>query len=447
MSVHSNDGNTGLTKLMRIGKVSAENKDQVFNNLGHLITLQMLEECYHLLDGKKAVGSDGMTKQRYGEKLEENLKHLIQQIRRGTYRPKPARLVQIPKEDGSTRPLAIACFEDKLVQLAVNKILNAIYEPLFLPCSYGFRPNSNCHEALRALNQYAFRYKSGAMVDIDLRQYFNTIPHDTLLELLRKKIIDRRFLKLISTLIQAPIEEEGRQVRNERGCPQGSIISPVLANIYLHYVVDEWFATIRQTHLHGEAQEVRYADDIVFIFANPADAQRFYSALIQRLNRYGLALHEDKSQIIPSGYYPAKQAYQAGKKLPTFHFLGFVGYWGKTWRGFWRLKFTSRRDRFTAKLKGLREFLWKHLASPTRWVLQHVLRVIRGWLNYHGISDNQRRVKGFIEKCRRLLFKWLNRKGRKRRMSWQTFETILERIKFPKCWKVVSLFPTTLKVA
>jgi RNA-directed DNA polymerase len=244
MAGHSIDGNTWQTKLERIGKLATQDPETVFNNLGHLITIEMLRDLYSQLAGNKAIGIDNVTKEAYGENLEENLKNLMKDVRKGTYRPKPSRITEIPKEDGSLRPLAISCFEDKLIQNAVSKILSTLFEPLFLPCSYGSRPDRNCHDALRALNQYNWRAWDGGTVEIDIRKYFNTIPHKALNECLKKKISDKRFLRLINTLIKAPSFEKGRSIPNKDGCPQGSIISPILANIYLHYVIDVWFEEI-----------------------------------------------------------------------------------------------------------------------------------------------------------------------------------------------------------
>ena len=223
--------------------------------------------------------------------------------------------------------------------------------------SYGFPPGLNCHAALKVLQQQTFRNWSGAVVEIDIRKYFNTIRHKELMELLRKKISDRRFLRFIEVLITALVILGEQLSSNERGCPQGSILSPILANIYLHHVVDEWFAEISQSTLHGRVDRVRYADDMVFTFQYTSEAKRFYKVLPKRLNKYGLDLHDDKSQLIPAGHAAAMKARQIGKRLPTFNFLGFTAYWGVTRRGYWRLKLTSRKDRFAAKLKGLRDFL------------------------------------------------------------------------------------------
>jgi len=441
MTIHSYDGQSGKTKLDRISELSVENKEMKFNNIGHLINLSLLKELYHQLDGTKAVGIDKVTKTDYGINLEENLNALLKRVRRGTYRPKPARLVEIPKEDGSVRPLAISCLEDKIVQSAVNIILTKIYEPLFLPCSYGFRPGKNCHDALRSLCKSTYQFWNGAVAEIDLRKCFNTIPHKQLMECLVNKINDKRFLILINHLLETPIQIGKKVMINEMGCPQGSILSPTLSNIYLHEVVDVWFKQISKMHLSGKAEIVRYCDDMVFIFQRKEDAKRFYNVLPKRLNKYGLTLHTDKSHLISSGHSDAQKANQGGERLPTYQFLGFTCYWGKTRNGYWRLKFTSRRDRFTTKLKGLRTYLRERLnTNDIASVLKSVVKVLGGWINYHGISDNDKRVRGFIYESKRILLAWLNRRGRRRPMRWKTFSMILKKINFPDRWKTVSMF-------
>jgi RNA-directed DNA polymerase len=261
MAVQTADGKQKATKLECIGKRAKLRKDTIFNNIGYVLDLDLFYECYRELDRKKAIGIDGETKETYGQKLGDNLQDVLARIRRHAYKPKASRLVEIPKEDGSTRPLAISCIEDKIVQLAVSKILTAIYEPIFLPCSYGYREGVNGHEALRALMKYSNRFPKGATLEIDLRKYFNTIPHDKLLEILAKKIGDKRFLKLVEKLIRSPVQVNEKTETNKLGCPQGSIISPILSNIYLHHVVDRWFAEISRCHLRGKTEMVRFADD------------------------------------------------------------------------------------------------------------------------------------------------------------------------------------------
>lgn len=434
MSVHSKDGiNTWLTKLDRIGELSATKEGFVFNNLGHIINLPMLKWLYFSLDGKKAVGVDKITKEQYGANLEKNLQQLLQNIRRGTYKPRPARICEIPKEDGSTRPLAISCIEDKLVQLAVSTILSKIYEPLFLDSSYGFRPEKGCHDAIRALNRATFKNWNGAIVEIDIKKYFNRIPHDELMRFLKLKITDKRLLRLIHILITMPTTQAGVESVNTLGCPQGSIISPILANIYLHYVVDLWFLSISQTHLKGRAEQIRYADDMVFSFQTMSDAERFYKVLPKRLAKFGLEMHTGKSSVIPAGHNQAARAQKRKQRLPTFQFLGFTCYWGKSRRGFWSLRFTSRSDRFRAKLNGMKEFLRKNLTtSDTPGTLNKVTRVIKGWVNYHYISYNKRRVDSFLYQSKRILLRWFNRRGGKKQMTWSRFVTILDIIRFPR---------------
>lgn len=440
MTVHTADGDQKRTKLECIGKRAIHRKDTVFNNIGYVVDLDLLHECYQELDGKKAIGIDGVTKQVYGRRLEDNLQDLLARIRRHAYKPQASRVVEIPKEDGSTRPLAISCFEDKIVQLAVSKILTVVFEPQFLPCSYGYREGVSGHEALRALMKYSNQFPSGATLEIDLRKYFNSIPHDKLQGILAKKISDKRFLKLIEKLIRAPVMIDGKSELNQIGCPQGSIISPILSNIYLHHVVDNWFFEISKSHLQGKAEMVRFADDMVFVFQKSEDAERFYKVLPKRLEKYGLKLHEDKSSLLKSGSKEATAAEKRGERLPTYKFLGFVCYWGKSRNGQWRLKYKSRADRFTAKLKGLREYLRKSLNQKTEPTIQRVKKIVVGWVNYHAISDNQRRVSSFILMSERALFRWINRKGGQRKMNWTAFEKLLRAMKYPRNFKITSMF-------
>ncbi len=440
MDVRTEDENQKTTKLESIGKRASYQKDTVFNNIGHVVDLDLLRECYRQVDGKKAVGTDGVNKQEYGRRLEDNLQDLLGRIRRNAYKPQASRLVEIPKEDGSTRPLAIACFEDKLVQMAVSQILTKVYEPLFLECSYGYREGVNGHEALRALMKYSNQNPRGATVEIDLRKYFNSIPHEQLQGILREKISDKKFLKLVEKLIRAPILVNGKAELNRLGCPQGSIISPILSNIYLHYVIDSWFEETRKKHLRGRGNMVRFADDMVFVFEHKEDAERFYKVLPKRLEKYGLKMHEGKSSMIESGGKVASEAELRGERIPVYKFLGFTCYWGKSRDGRWRLKYKSRSDRFTEKLNGLRRHLREKLSEKTQVVLERVKRVVMGWMNYHAISDNQRRVSAFIYLSERALFDWINRKGGKYKMNWNRFRDLLRRQRYPRNFKTTSMF-------
>lgn len=440
MTVQTDDGQEKTTKLDRIGKRAKYQLDTVFNNIGHAIDLVFLRECYQELNGKKAIGIDRVSKATYGEKLEENLQDLLARMRRNGYRPQAARLVEIPKEDGSTRPLAISCFEDKIVQLAVSKILTAIFEPQFLPCSYGYREGVNGHEALRALMKHSNENPNGATLEIDLRKYFNSIPHADLQSILKGKITDKWFLKLVEKLIRSPIIVNGKPELNRVGCPQGSIISSILSNVYLHYVMDSWFAEISKSHIRGKVNMVRFADDMVFVFQVKEEADRFYEVLPKRLEKYGLKLHEDKSNLIRSGRGSAAEAERRGERLPVYKFLGFTCYWGKSRKGWFRLKYKSRSDRFTGKLNGLRKYLKKNLNQKTHLVIKRVKSIVVGWVNYHAISDNQRRVNSFIYQSTRALFSWINRKGGKRRMNWANFGKLMKRLNYPHSFKTTSMF-------
>lgn len=442
MTVPSIDGSTWLTKLKRIGLLSSQNQDIKFNNLGHIIDFEMLKQQYKELDSKKAVGIDGVTKEEYGKNLDAKLRLLLTKIRRGSYKTKPARITAIPKEDGSTRPLVISCFEDKIVESAVSKILNEVFEPIFLECSYGYRPKLSTHDALKSLNKATFRFNKGAVVEIDITKCFNTINHQLLMGFLQERISDKRFLRVARKLIETPIIENGIISLSKEGCRQGSIASPILANIFLHYVIDCWFNKISKENIKGQAEMVRYCDDMVFVFEKEEDAKRFYNVLPKRLSKYGLNMNETKSQILLSGRIHAAILSKQNKKMKTYNFLGFTCYWGKSRSGTtWRLKYTSRKDRFTKKLKGLREYLREQLNAPSKkLVLLTVIRVIKGWINYHSISDNDKRVGSFVYHSKHIIYGWFNRMGGKRKMNWQRLNKILKAVKFPNKWNTVSMF-------
>jgi RNA-directed DNA polymerase len=444
MTVHSTDGISWARRLSRISELSAAKKDLVFNNLGHHLNLESLKKSFESLDGTKALGVDRVSKAEYGKDLEMNLGDVLKRIRSGSYRPKPMRVTEIPKEDGSTRPLAISCIEDKLVQKIVSDLLSSIYEPLFLPVSYGYRPGKRCHDAIKELVKISGKAHNGAVVEIDLRKFFNTIPHEELMGILGRKISDKRFLALIEILCKAPIaNSDGTVCENPRGCPQGSILSPILANIYLHHVVDEWFESITKSHFMGKASMVRYADDMIFLFGTRKTAERFYKVLPKRLAKYGLELHLEKSRLLPSGKLAAKSLDEHGKRIPVYHFVGFTCYWGQSRDGNrWRLKFKSRSDRVRAYIRELQKYLRFSLKTPnTHKVLMRYVAKVRGWVNYHAISDNQRRVGSVIVAARRALITWFRRRGSGRSAVTESrLNEILVKLGFPFTFKTLSLF-------
>jgi group II intron reverse transcriptase/maturase len=396
----------------------------------------MLRECYDCLDRTKAVGTDGITKEAYGKNLENNLMQLVLKIRNGSYHPQPSRLVEIPKVSGGKRPLAISCLEDKIVQEAVKRIIERIFEPLFMNSSHGFRPKRDCHSALADLGRHLGKWECGAVLEIDLQKYFNTIPHEPLMKMLKAKISDERFLRLIIKLLKAPIlNPSGVIERNEIGSPQGSILSPVIANIYLHYVLDTWFEWISTSKFGGSAHMVRYADDVVFTFRTTHCAKHFQTQLIRRLEEYGIRLNEAKTAFLPSGRREAERHESLGLRMPTFTFLGFIHVWGvsrnhKTGKKFWRVKRRTCPKRFKNKLAEMKSYIQKHRHEKD--LVVRVKRATQGYLNYFAVTDNIRRTSQFVFEVRKLLFKYLNRRSQRRSFDWDHFAQVLNRAGFPK---------------
>ena len=447
MSQHSTVHQTSSTKLARVEMKSRTEKGCVFNNVGHIIDPELLRECHRSLDGSKAVGIDGVSKEAYGKNIGENLTDLLGRIRRGTYVPRPSRIVEIPKVDGTTRPLAIACVEDKIVQEACKRILERIYEPLFLPESFGFRPGSSPHKALVALKGHLKSGNNGAVVDVDLRRAFDTIPHEHLEEMLRRKISDARFLHLLLKLIRAEtVGEDGVPRESTCGVPQGSILSPLLCNVFLHHVIDEWFRAYNGRLLGGRGSLTRYADDLVMTAPSVNEAQRLHDALSERVRAFGMSLHEGKTRVIPNGQLAAKRAATRKERLPGFTFLGFLHVWGKsqnrkTGKEFWRVKLRTCPKRFHAKLASVTEYIRKNRHSKT--LLVRMKAVVQGYLNYFAVNDNMDWVSAFIYWVRRILFKWLCRRGQKRSLTWDRFAAILDRISFPVPKLLHNLFFTS----
>lgn len=444
MSTQHRDQEILSTKLDRINQRSQRDRGTVFNNLGHLINLEMLRSCFHSLDGSKAVGIDNVTKEQYEQNLEENLGQLLKKIRRGSYHPQASRIAEIPKSDGSRRPLAIACLEDKIVQESVKRILDAIYEPLFLECSHGFRPNRGCHTALIDLDRSLMNWECGAVLEIDLRKYFNTIPHKPLVRMLESKISDQRFLHLIIKLLKAPtLNEAGVAIRNEVGSPQGSILSPVIANLYLHHVLDIWFTWINESQFGSSAHMVRYADDAVFTFRNLNQAELFRKLLVKQLAEYGISLNEAKTQALISGQREAARCKRLDLSMPTFTFLGFLHVWGisvsrKTGKEFWRVKRRTCPKRFKKKLSEIKADIRKNRHKKD--LIACVKRVTQGYLNYFAINDNAKRISQFVNEVKRLLYKYLNRRSQRRSFNWTQFKEILRKENFPEARILRNLF-------
>lgn len=405
------------TFLQGIARKAERDPDHRFGNLYELLDEAYLLECWPYLRKDAASGVDGVTARQYEEHLEEHIQDLVQRLKEKRYRAPHVRRCYIEKPDGRQRPLGIPTVEDKLVQLAVKRILEAIYEQDFLRCSYGYRPGKSAHEAIDKLTvklQYgAYRQ----VVEADIQGFFDNLDHQWLLRMLELRIDDRALLRLISKWLKAGIlDEEGQVTHPQTGTPQGGVISPVLANVYLHYALDVWFHKVVRRHCHGEACLIRYADDFVCAFEHADDAARFLQALPKRMAKFGLMLAEAKTRQITFG----------PREKTRFSFLGFEFFWGLDSRGLDRVQRRTDRKKLGQALQRFTLWCRKHLhLKPKLWI-RYLNAKLRGYYNYYGIAGNYPSLVQFYEQVKRILYKWLNRRGQKRSLTWLGFKQMLE---------------------
>lgn len=430
------------TKLERIAELAKSQPSMKFTSLAHLLNKDMLKLCHYELAGKKATGINGTTKEEYAQHLDENLDNLIERMKRKSYRPVPVRRTYIPKV-GTTkmRPLGIPEYEDKIVQKGLAKILNAIYEQDFLDSSFGFRPNRNCHDALKILNVYIERRYTNYIVDVDIKGFFDNVDHKWMMEFLKHRINDTSLLRMIARFLKGGYMEEGKLYKTEQGTPQGGLVSPILANIYLHYVLDLWFEKLVRKKCKGHAYMVRYADDFVCCFQYKEEAHHFYNALQERLAKFGLVIAEDKSKIIPFGRFAIEQCRKEGKKKPsTFDFLGFTHYCSKSQNGKFRVKRKTSRKKMSAKLKESKEWMKANRHLDIKVLIEKLRRSLVGYYNYYCITDNTGTVSNFQDKIRYFIFKWLNRRSQKRSFNWDKFVLFMKKYPLPKPTVKVSIY-------
>ena len=418
-------------KLKRIATLSAANPEMVFTHVIHHFNMESLRTCFHELDGRKAIGSDGIDKVSYGNNLENNLQNLMDRMKRMAYIPGPVRQVLIPKEGKSvaTRPLGISNFEDKIIQRMMHKVLENIYEPLFHKNSYGFRPGRSCHDAIAALHAHLSTHEVETIIDVDLSNYFGSISHDEVIKVIRKKISDPRVIRYLIRMFKSGVLSDGELRLSDEGVTQGSGCSPVIANIFAHEVIDEWIEEMVKPNCAGEIKMIRYADDIVICCQRNHDGERIKTALTNRLAKYGLKMNEEKTKLVKF----SKRKQKRNEPQEAFDFLGFTFYIGKSRKGFPIIKVKTNSKRFRSKLKKVNE--WAR-AIRNKTSLKQIMKVAaakaRGHIQYYGVSFNSVKVSSFIYRVTTILFKWVNRRSQRKSFIWEKFLLLLDRVNFPK---------------
>jgi group II intron reverse transcriptase/maturase len=417
---------TVQTSLQGIAQKAARERKYRFRNLAVMLDEEMLQDSWRYIRKDAAYGVDRVSAREYEQDLEGNIRRLVERLKRGSYRAKLVKRRHIPKVDGQERLLGIPATEDKLLQMAVKRILEAIYEQDFMKCSYGYRPGVGAREAVHDLTvklQFgAYRY----VVEADIKSYFDHVEHEWMVRMLQERVNDRVFVRLIKKWLKAGVlEEDGKVIQPATGMPQGGVISPILANIYLHYVLDLWFQKVVKKHCQGEACLIRYADDFVAAFEHEEDAERFLLELEGRLKKFGLELSKAKTRIITFYRDPPS----GGSR---FEFLGFEFYWGKDRKGKPHLKRRTVRGRLEASLKRLTQWCRKNRNLRLRELFRKLNAKLRGYYNYYGVVGNYESLAQFFYRGMRILFKWLNRRSQRRSYNWDGFTALLEHYQVEK---------------
>jgi group II intron reverse transcriptase/maturase len=415
---------SGPSGLDRVRQAAKEDQQLRFTALLHHVTIDLLRSSYYGLKKQAAAGVDGVRWQDYEDGLEERLRDLHGRIHRGAYRAKPSRRVWIPKPDGRERPLGIAALEDKIVQAAVVKVLSQIWEEDFLDFSYGFRPGRSQHDALDALYVGITSRKVNYILDLDIKSFFDKVEHDHMEKFVRHRIGDERIVRLILKWMKAGVMEDGQWRETEEGTPQGAVVSPLLANLYLHYVLDVWTKAWRKKVAHGDMIVVRYADDAVLGFQYREEAEKFLADLQERVRKFGLDLHPDKTRLIEFGRYAAERRAKRGERKPeTFNFLGFTHICGKNHKtGYFMVLRKTMGKRMAAKLKEIRQKLRVRMHDSTKNTAKWLNSVVRGYFNYHAVPRNEDRMKTFRHEVSRMWMWQLRRRSQRSRWTWDKFK-------------------------
>jgi group II intron reverse transcriptase/maturase len=411
----------GLLKVRERAKRDPEGQ---LRSLAHLIDEDALKRAFGRIRKDAAVGVDGITKEQYGAKLEENVRDLHQRMRMYQYRHRPIRRVHIPKEKGSTRPIGISCTEDKLVQGALREVLEVAYEPMFYDGSYGFRPRRSAHDALRTLNRALMRDEANWVLEADIESFFDSIDRKMLMEMLQERVADKSLLRLVGKCLHVGILDGEEYSEPTEGTVQGSVLSPLLGNVYLHYVLDSWFEREVLPRLRGKARLVRYADDFVIGFEREDDAKRVWAVIGRRFERYGLRLHPDKTHLLSHRRPPPRTP--DGKGPSTFDFLSFTHYWRKSRGGKWVAGLKTRKARLRRASTAVADWCRRHRHLPVKEQHATLRSKLVGHYNYFGVNGNITSLARLARMAHRAWRKWLNRRSQRAAMSWKRFGAVLQ---------------------
>jgi RNA-directed DNA polymerase len=415
------------TQIDRLTELAKEDARRQFHSIAHMITPEALYAAFRGLRKKASAGVDGVTYEEYERDAARNIQTLHERLKNGKYQAQPLRRVYIPKENGKQRPISIPALEDKIVQKAMVEILNAIYEQDFLDCSYGFRPGRGQHQALDEVGRVICTRPMGWVLEIDVTAYFDSIVRKQLMGMIEKRVRDRNVLRLIRKWIQVGVIEEGRLLVSETGTGQGQTISPLLANIYLHYVLDEWFENEVKPRLRGAAHEIRFADDAVLCFQYKEDAERVMEVLPKRFAKYGLTIHPEKTRLLEFGRYAEEKAKRQGKNPATFDFLGYTHVCARSRRGKFTVHVRTMKKRFRRSLTAIAEWCQENRHKPVEEQQKILNAKLRGHYQYYGRPTNYQSIWRFFREVRHIWRKWLSRRTRGNGMTWEKYAAILQK--------------------